>query len=88
MPTTPTPLLPEWKQEDEPEEPEELELSAEDLIVTGGLSRNCLESFTVYVHLIQSSRQHVSSPPQLSSVSSCCFDHCFVACIPCHTYKY
>lgn len=35
MPTTATPAQPGWKQEDEPEGPDELELAEEDLIVTG-----------------------------------------------------
>ncbi len=35
MPTTVTPPHPDWKQDDGPEGPDELELTAEDLIVTG-----------------------------------------------------
>ena len=36
MPATVTPPHPDWKQDDGPEGPDELELTAEDLIVTGG----------------------------------------------------
>ena len=35
MPATATPPHPDWKQDDGPEGPDELELTAEDLIITG-----------------------------------------------------
>lgn len=38
MPSTVTPDLPEWKQEDSPEGPDELDLTTEDLIITGALA--------------------------------------------------
>ena len=34
-----TPQVPDWKQEGEPDAPDELDLTAEDLIVTGQLQR-------------------------------------------------